>query len=170
MELLLASLLQNGFGLLGNAVLAKGKDVIEKKLGVDIESALETDTGKQTLLQLQNDHEEFLINAALDTRKIELADVANSRDANARVQESEHASFLAKNTGYILDYIIVLGTFLLAYLIFFVGVPPQNKEIAFTAFGSLIAMCVTVVGWHRGSSSGSMKKSLELSNLKGNDK
>jgi len=164
---IVATLIANGLGLVGNAVLAKGKDVIEKKLGIDIESALETDTGKQSLLQLQNDHEEFLVTSALEERKVELADVVSSRDANARIQESENSSFLAKNTGYILDYIIVLGTFFLAYLIFFVGIPQENKEIAFTAFGSLIAMCVTVVGWHRGSSSASMKKSLELSNLKG---
>jgi hypothetical protein len=112
----LLALLGQGLGILGNAVLAKGKDVIEEKLGVNIESALETEEGRQKLLQLQNDHEEFLINSALESKKLDLqeyqvkvADVANSRDANARIQESYNASWLAKNAIYMIAFTVIGG-------------------------------------------------------------
>jgi hypothetical protein len=52
--------------LLGNAVLAKGQDVIEEKLGVKLEHAK-----PEELRRLEIDHEEFLVEAAI--RKEELA-------------------------------------------------------------------------------------------------
>jgi len=166
LPLVVQALLAQGLSLLGNAVMAKGRDVIEEKLGVDLEAALETDEGKYNLLQLQNEHQEYLIEASLTRDRMGLEDVQNSREMNARIQEAENASFLAKNTGYLLDFTTLIGTLILAYMIFFIGIPQENKEIAFTAFGSLVAMCVTVVNWHRGSSSGSAKKAEELTQIR----
>ena len=37
---LIAALLQNGLGLLGIAVLAKGKEWVEEKTGLDLEQAI----------------------------------------------------------------------------------------------------------------------------------
>lgn len=94
----------------------------------------------------------------LDRDKAAYADTANSRDSNVRIQESANASFLAKNVGYWLDLFIVTATFGMAYLILFKAIPPENKEVFFTAFGSLLTLCLTVVQWHRGSSSRSADK------------
>jgi hypothetical protein len=161
----IVTMLAQGLGILGNAVLAKGKDVIEEKLGIDLEKATQTPEGLQKLKQLEIDHEEFLLSNALENRKIDLQDKAldignttNARDANAKIQESANASTLAKNAPYIMDFFIVGGTMLLAYFIFFIGIPPQNKDIAFAAFGSLLTLCGTIVNFHRGSSSSSKDK------------
>ena len=174
MPILIAALLEKGLGLLGNAVIAKGKDVIEDKLGINLEAAMQTPEGLQKLKQLEIDHEEFLITSAIENRKIDLQDKAldignttNARDANAKIQESANASTVAKNAPYILDFLIVGGTMLLAYFIFFIGIPPQNKDIAFAAFGSLLTLCGTIINFHRGSSSSSKDKDSLLAAMRG---
>lgn len=152
---IVGTLIQNGLNILAGAVTAKGKEYVEKTLQVDIEEASLTSEGVQKLRQMEIDHEEFLLNSQLESDKLAYGDTANARDANAAIQSSEAASPLAKNMPYYLDMLIVGGTLALAYMIFFVGIPPENKDIAFAAFGSLVTMCGTVVNFHRGSSTGS---------------
>lgn len=150
-----ATLIQNGLNILAGAVTAKGKDFVEQKLGVNIEEATLTSEGIQQLRQMEIDHQEFLMNSQLESDKLAYADTANARDANATIQQSESASYLAKNIPFYLDILIVGGTILLGYCIFFVNIPVGNKDLAFAAFGSLITLCGTVVNFHRGSSTGS---------------
>ena len=173
----IVTMLAQGLGILGNAVLAKGKDVIEEKLGIDLEKATQTPEGLQKLKQLEVDHEEFLLSNALENRKIDLQDKAldidntkSAREANAKIQESPNSSALAKNSPYIIDFLIVGGTLILAYLIFFVGIPKSNEQIAFSAFGTLATLSVTIVNFHRGSSSTSQRKDATIANLTGASK
>ena len=170
MPVLVAALMEKGLSLLGNAVLAKGKEAIEEKLGVDLETATQTPEGLQKLRQLEIDHEEFLLDHAIKQAELDLKDKAldidntkNARDANKAIQESANASALAKNAPYVMDFLIVGGTLILAYLIFFVGIPKSNEQIAFTAFGTLSTLCVTIVNFHRGSSASSKDKDALLS-------
>lgn len=162
-----ATLLAQGLGLLGNAVLAKGKDVIEEKLGVDIEAMSQTPEGLLQLRQLESDHEEMLLTNALENRKIDLANTQGARDSNTRVQESANASWAAKNFPFVLDGIIVAATVALAGMLFYHALPPENKELAYAAFGSLVTMCGTILNYHRGSSSGSKEKTDHLSRIAG---
>jgi len=111
-----ATLLAQGLGLLGNAVLNKGKEVIEEKLGVNIEELTQSPEGLQQLRQLEIDNEQFLLTNALENRKIDLdfykvdaGDRNSARDMGTRTQESPYASWLAKNIVPILALIIVLG-------------------------------------------------------------
>lgn len=171
---LVANLAAQGLSLIGNAVMAKGKDVVEKTLGVDIESSLGTEEGKLKLMQLQTDREEDLHAFVLAQREQELKadqmayqDTANSRDANARIQESSNAAWLAKNTGYVIDFIIIGATLAMSCMLMFTAIPTENREQAFAVWGALMALCGTVVQWHRGSSSGSQRKTDELAALAG---
>lgn len=71
---IVATLLANGLGILGNAVLAKGKEAIEEKIGIKLP---ETDAplspaNLAALKQAEMAHEEFLTNAALEQKRIEL--------------------------------------------------------------------------------------------------
>ena len=86
--------------------------------------------------------------------------------------DSKESSSLARNTAYILDIFIVVCTFALVLLIMFTEVPAGNKELVYTAFGSLMTLCLTVVQFHRGSSAHSAKKDetiQQLSKEKPND-
>lgn len=152
---LIGTLVANGLNILAGAVTAKGKEFVEEKLGVDIETAALSQDGIVKLKELEIGHEEFLINAAMEEGKRDLENTKSAREANAVIQASENASPMAKNMPYYLDMLIVAGTLLLAYMIFFVGIPPENKDIAFAAFGSLVTMCGTIINFHRGSSAGS---------------
>lgn len=113
---LVAALLKEGLGLLGNAVLAKGKEVVEEKLGVDLSTAVGTEQGRIQLKQLEMQHEEALNAFILAQREQELqadkmayADTGNARDMNTRVNESAHASWLSKNIAAVLALLVVLG-------------------------------------------------------------
>lgn len=103
-----------------------------------------------------------------DVEKAYLADVDSARKHDAAVQDSEHASLLAKNVAYWIDLFIVTATFGMAYLILFREVPTANKEIFYTTFGSLITLCMTVVNFHRGSSSRSQAKDATIASLSAN--
>lgn len=69
-----AALAKAGLSLLGNAVLAKGKEVIEDKLGVKIPDDPRELTPEKAaeLMRAQNVHEEFLVNAALREKELEI--------------------------------------------------------------------------------------------------
>lgn len=171
---ILTTLASNGLSILAGAITAKGKDVIEEKLGVKIPD----DASKLTpelvaqLKAKEMEHEEFLIGAQLEQAKIDLEYVkednrntADARDMNARIQESDKADHIAKVAAYYLDFIIVLATIMLATFLFFIDTPKENKELLYTAFGSLITMCMTILNFHRGTSSGSRKNQEALRNV-----
>lgn len=103
-----------------------------------------------------------------DVEKAYLADTDSARKHDSAVQDSEYASYLAKNVAYWMDIFIVVATFAMAYLILFHEIPTTNKELFFTTFGSLITLCMTVVNFHRGSSMRSQSKDATIANLSAN--
>lgn len=151
------ALMANGLTLLGNAVLAKGKDVVEEKLGVKLSPA-PTQAELIQLRQLELEHEDTLLSMQLEDKKLTLEENKNARDMNARIQESANASTIAKNAAYILDFIIVCVTLIMAYTIIWTVVPVENKELFYTAFGSLLTLCGTIVNFHRGSTNTNKEK------------
>lgn len=78
---IIAALLQQGFSILGGALLSKGKAAVEEKLGIDIDKALGTEEGRIKLKQLEMQHEQWLIEA--DTRK---------RDQELEFQKAQESS------------------------------------------------------------------------------
>jgi hypothetical protein len=71
---LLGSLAENGLGLLSSAIQAKGKEVVEKTLGVKIpDNPTAEDVSK--LRQLQYEHEERLLELGIEKAKMELAEL-----------------------------------------------------------------------------------------------
>lgn len=148
------SLISNNLGKVADAVTSKGLDYVEEKLGVK----LEPDMSSEKLAAIKEaamKHEEFMVEQ-------ENKDRADARNMNVKLQESANASWMAKNTAYVIDYIIVISAMLVTYILFLKGVPTENKELAYTAFGSLWTLVGTVVNFHRSSSAGSKAKSDEL--------
>ena len=67
---LLGTLAQNGLGLLSSAIQAKGKQVVEEKLGIKIsDDPSPEEVGK--LRQLQYDHEERLLELGIEKARLE---------------------------------------------------------------------------------------------------
>ena len=98
----------------------------------------------------------------LEMAKIDAANTADARKMNSEIQNSATASWLAKNIAYVIDTSIIAGALTMTFVVFIVGVPEQNKSMAFTALGSLWTLTGTVVNFHRGSSAGSKAKTEEM--------
>lgn len=143
----------------GEKLVVKG---IEKLTGVDLSKQDLTNEDKQKILDSQIE----IMN--LDFKKLELnyQDTANSRDTNVKIQESPNASWLAKNTAYILDFIIIISTIILGFMLFFVIIPETNMNIANIMFGAMLGYCANILGWHRGSSKGSTDKQDFINQIK----
>ena len=67
---LLGTLAQNGLGLLSSAIQAKGKQVVEEKLGIKISDDPDPDEVSK-LRQLQFDHEERLLELGIEKARRE---------------------------------------------------------------------------------------------------
>lgn len=149
--------------ILGGGVvdMAKGvADIVDKFVDTKGEKA-DRDAAINAEL---NRHMEVMINQANDLEKAYLADIQNSRNANAQIQESDKASWLAKNIGYLIDiFITVIWGALTAYLIVvMLNLAPKQVGVDYTAvtavWGAVTGVFMTILTWHRGSSQGSADK------------
>lgn len=119
----------------------------------------ELETSKElAILQAQLEATKVNINAELEKTKYLYDDTKDARAMTVSVQETLNASWLAKNTAYILDFIIIIATITLGLMLFFVIIPQENMNIANIMFGAMLSYCSTVFGYHRGSSKGSTEK------------
>ena len=155
----------------GEKLVVKG---IEKLTGVDLSKQELTNEDKQKIMDSQIEIMKIDFEKIKeDNRAKEFVTIqnnsntSNARDNNTRIQESSNASNLAKNTPYILDFFIVISTFVLGLLLFLTPIPEQNKDILNILFGTLLGLSVTVVNYHRGSSIGSASKSEIINKLQG---
>jgi hypothetical protein len=121
---LLGSLAQNGLGLLSSAIQAKGKEVVEKILGVSIpDNPTPEDVSK--LRQLQYDHEEKLLELGIEKAKLELEEMkvlasaaANDADNITDRWEADMTSdsWLSKNIRPLSLVALFTGFFLFAMM------------------------------------------------------
>ena len=167
---LLGTLAESGLGLLSSAIQAKGKDVVEKTLGVKIpDNPTPEDVSK--LRQLQYDHEERLLELGIEKARIEqeelkalLAAQANQEDNVSKRWEADMASdsWLSKN--------IRPGTLvyiLSAYLLFALldGSGYKIAEAYVTLLGQWGMLVMTAYFGGR-----TVEKVMEMRNNKGGDK
>lgn len=167
---ILKPLLGNGLNLVGNAVLAKGKDWVENKLGVE----LKPDMSPEDIIKLKQaemEHEEEMLKLKLESDKLDLqelgmylADTDSARDRETQIAVSKEAPLLNKIVTPILALTIVSLTFILFGILLFDDAPvePTRKDILIYILGALTAIATQVIAYYFGSSSGSKDKSEEL--------
>lgn len=121
---LLSTLAENGLGLLSSAIQAKGKEVVEKTLGVKIADN-PTPADVANLRQLQFEHEERLIELGIEKAKLELVELelfakAAQSDADNITDrwqaDMSSDSWLSKNIRPMSLIAIFLGYFLFAMM------------------------------------------------------
>lgn len=170
---ILKPLLGNGLNLVGNAVLAKGKDWVENKLGVELKPDMSPDDIIR-LKQAEMEHEEELLKLKLESDKLDLqelgmylADTDSARDREAQIAVSKDAPLLNKIVTPILALTIISLTFILFGVLLFDDAPvePTRKDILIYILGALTAIATQVIAYYFGSSSGSKEKSDELKRL-----
>ena len=121
---LLGTLAENGLGLLSSAIQAKGKQVVEEKLGVKISDNPNAEEVAK-LRQLQFDHEERLLELGIEKARMDLEEMKVV--ANAMVSEGNNItdrweadmasdSWLSKNIRPMSLVAIFSGYFLFAMM------------------------------------------------------
>ena len=163
-------LLANGLGLVANAVLAKGKKVVEDKLGVE----LKPDMSPEDMAKVQiaaMEHEEELMRLRLEEDKLDLAelelrlkDVDSARDRETAIATSKDAPLLNKIVTPVLALGIVGLTFILFGVVMFDASPVEasRKDILIYVLGVLSAIATQIVSYYFGSSAGSKEKTEQL--------
>lgn len=157
-----------GTGFLKNLISGKGSDIIESVGGVIdglSQSKEEKDAAKLEVSKEINRHVETLVSESNKELQMYLSDVANSREMNTKIQESDKASWLSKNIAYMIDVLLILSFITMLIMIFNRVVPESNKELFYTGFGLLGGYVGTVINFHRGTSKGSENKQKQLDKL-----
>jgi len=125
----------------------------------------EKDKALQAIQEELNRHQEAMMIEADSVEKAYLVDVADSREANAKIQESDKASWLAKNVAYLIDVFIIalwggLTAYVLASMLHLIAKEAGVDYTGVTAiWGGVTALATQIIGFHRGSSQGSVEKS-----------
>ena len=167
-----------GIGFIDDLITDIGMPLVKKGVkaltGIDLESKELTAEDKQKIMDSQIEIMKIDFEKLKeDNRAKEFVTIqdnqntSNARENNTKVQESDKASWLAKNTPFILDFIIVFAVFILGYSLLFVQIPEENIQIVNIMFGALLGIMGTVYNYHRGSSNGSAAKNELINKLQG---
>lgn len=167
---IVAPLLQNGLNLVANAVLAKGKKVVEDKLGVQLKPDMSAeDMAKVQIAAME--HEEELMRLRIEEDKLDLAelelrlkDVDSARDRETAIATSKDAPLLNKIVTPVLALGVVALTFTLFGVVMFDNTPVEasRKDILIYVLGVLSAIATQIISYYFGSSQGSKEKTDQL--------
>lgn len=139
-------------------VLDSAKGVISQFVADPSEKA----AALQALENEANRHQEALIIQANDLEKSYLADTQNARNANAQIQESDKAGFLAKNVGYFLDVFnsLIWGSLTIVIILKAFKLVGEDVDWAtvLSIYSTVTALYMTSLNFHRSSSMGSKIK------------
>lgn len=132
---------------------------VEKITGVDLGKTELTPEDKQLIIDAEYKIKALDFETLKETHRASEAVVSeinsntkNAREMNVSIQTSAEASPLAKNIAYIIDIVIVSATVILAFFLFIIPLPLDNKELAYMMFGSLLTLSGNIINFYRGSS------------------
>ena len=112
---ILAPLLANGLNLVANAVMAKGKDYVEKKLGVELKPDMSPeDLARVQIAQME--HEEELMRLRIEENKLDIeAFKAEAEAVTTRwTADMTSDSWLSKNIRPLTLIALLFGYFMFA--------------------------------------------------------
>ena len=112
---ILAPLLANGLNLVANAVMAKGKDYVEKKLGVELKPDMSPeDLAKVQIAQME--HEEELLRIRMEEKKLDIEAFKAEAEAVSQrwVADMSSDSWLSKNIRPMTLIALLCGYFMFA--------------------------------------------------------
>lgn len=150
---IVSGLISNGLPKIADAVIEKGVDYVEGKLGVTLkpEDELKPEDVKD-LRERAMQHKEFM--AELDAK-----DRASAREREIEISTSDKAPLINK----IVTPVLALGVVSLAFALFgvllFIEVKPEAKDILIYVLGVLSAAVTQILSYYFGSSQGSKDKS-----------
>lgn len=158
--------------ILKNLFAGKAPEIIDSVGGVIdnfVQTKEEKDAAKLAIQQEINRHMEVMESEANKELELLLADTASARDMNAKVQESEKASWLSKNIAYIIDgFVTALWgaiTVILFLKLFKVAAKDVDIVSLMALHGTVTAVFMTIMNFHRGTSIGSERKQRQIERM-----
>jgi len=138
LEILAANLAKQGLGMIGNAVLKKGKKEVEERLGVTLDEDPTPEQVQKMKLAAVN-HYEFLVEAAN-------ADRANARDSMNRSKVNQYFIHGLATFWSLASIAFVFG-------VVFTEIPQENVRFADTIIGFVLGTIIaTIIGFYYGAS------------------
>lgn len=171
--MVIAPLLAQGLNLLGNAVLAKGKDWVEEKTGVKIQPNM-SDSDILKLRQYEMDHEEELLRLRIEESKVDLEsfkEEVKDRDS-ARDRDAWFVKMGAHN--YRADALVFVAAITVGALVYLVWKSPELPEyvkgIVTLVLGRFLGYLDNIYNFEFGTTRGSKDKDATIKQLSGGDK
>lgn len=153
------------------SLFSGGAGKVVEAVGGVIDEAFTSDEERKAL---ENEMRKAEMQYKVDARKlgikeqeIYLKDTQSARENQSRVQESENASWLAKNVHPLLSMVVIGLTFFLYYWIILDNhtYNPDMKDIVIYILGALTTISTQVVAYYFGSSQGSKDKQKALNSI-----
>lgn len=167
---LITPLLQNGLGMIANAVLAKGQNYVEDKLGVKLTPNL-TPEMIEKLKVTEMEHEEELMRLAQENRKLDLVEIQqyllDMQDARG-MQKAALAQSDEFSKRFIYYFAIGWSAVTAIYIgaITFFAIPEHNIRFADTVLGFLLGTALAgIFQFFYGSSRSSQAKDNTLNEV-----
>lgn len=162
-------------GFIGKLLSGGVGDIVEK-VGTVADKFIRTKEEKDAFaLELMNAKADIELKAATlekDINEAYLKDTQDARSNNAAIQNSDKASWMAKNIAYVIDIILTVlwssVTVILFLKIFKIAATEVDMISLMALHGTVTAVFMTVLNFHRGTSKGSEDKSKELKELNKN--
>ena len=153
---IVSGLVSKGMPKVADAVLDKGLDYVEQKMGIKLKPEEDlTDDDVKDLQARAMQHQEFMAEA-------QIKEMQSARDREIKLATDPNVHPLIK----LVTPILALGTvgfsFALFLMFFFVEITQSNKDILIYILGSLNGAMVMVLGYYFGSSLGSKEKDSKL--------
>lgn len=171
---LLAPLLSQGLSLIGNAVMAKGKEWVEDKTGVKLDGTPLSEADTLKLKQYEMDHEEELMRLRIEDNKIDLegfkvevADRSSARERDAVMVKAGVHNWRA-------DLMVLAAAVAVGFLVYMVWVDSNLNEyvkgIVTLVLGRFLGYLDNIYSFEFGTTRGSKDKDETIKQLSGGSK
>jgi hypothetical protein len=157
---IVSGLINKGMPKVADAVLEKGIDYVQDKMGVKLKPEQEmTDADVQDLQARAMQHEEFMAEQ-------QVKEMANARDRELKLATDANVPPLVKLVTPLLALGVVTLSFILFAVLIFVNVQPEAKDILIYILGVLSAAVTQILSYYFGSSMGSKEKDDKMKGAK----
>jgi hypothetical protein len=157
---IVSGLINKGMPKVADAVLEKGIDYVQDKMGVKLKPEQEmTDDDVKDLRARAMQHTEFMAEQ-------QVKEMANARDRELKLATDANVPPLVKLVTPLLALGVVTLSFILFAVLIFVNVQPEAKDILIYILGVLSAAVTQILSYYFGSSMGSKEKDDKMKGAK----
>jgi hypothetical protein len=153
---IVSGLIQNNMHKVADAVMDKGVDYVEQKLGITLKPEDQmTPEDVKSLQEAAMKHEEFMA-------EIDAKDRDSARNREVAIATSDKAPYINKVVTPFLALGVVGLSFALFTVLIFVNVKPEAKDILIYILGVLSAAVTQILSFYFGSSQSSKDKTDDI--------